>query len=216
VAGEACPLPDRIGVCRAIPVEEGQVDEVYYEGWPGDAEASCAALGGTWSAAVSLQAPYQYVRIVDLGDADGSVEGTPGVDIDGIELVRGGEVYFATRYEELAFGADPVDGLAANAGLAMGAPQGTCDPSSPDFVSLGGAGGALTVSFGDRQAFGPGDTVRVHECGDDSAESDVTERYEITLAPAVDSPAEEWVVCLVSGSGVSECKVPELGEEPEE
>lgn len=95
--------------------------------------------------------------------------------------------------------------------MAIGPPnneQGQCTADDSYYVSLGGLGGSLVVSFANLEAIEPGDMIKVYECGDG-----VEDAYQIHVGVGTSVNDPQWIVCGQYGS-VAECTVPELPDIP--
>lgn len=158
---------------------------------------------------------FLYVLIRDLEESRPNEYGTNGVEIDGVELIHAGTSNYADVVEYISFGSGETDFTDQNQVLGM--PEGTCENSDGNFVSLGGSGGTggnLIVSFetpsGDPQEIATGDQVVVHECGD------TVEEYSVFIGVETSPTAPYWQICGQSMIGVASCTVPELPMVPED
>ena len=149
--------------------------------------------------------PYFYVLVEDQStDPTGP---TAGADIFGLSLVRGAAETFVTQVHEVEFGlGDTSAAMDVNVALGVpGDPSTACDPAAPGFVSLGGEGGALVVSFGTLEEVRSGDVIRVYAC--DRA---VAEPYDVLVGTSTTVSSPEWFVCGTGLTGRADCTVPVL------
>ncbi len=161
-------------------------------------------------------APYRYVMIVDQEDpGTSSASSTAGADIDAVELVSGGSVSDATQIENCWFG-DGDNSAATNCSDALGAPDNGCSPDAPDFVSLGGSGGILVVSFGPDTEIFAGDVIIIYECGRDQNPGATDEHYDVWVGVSSGLDEPDYVQCMADGTGIAQCTVPTLPQVPVE
>jgi hypothetical protein len=159
---------------------------------------------------------YHYVLIQDLENPNtSSPTHTAGVDIDAVGLTKNGaaEIY-AAQVHECNFG--PGDNAhATNCNLALGAPQNGCSPTgTPDYVSLGGDGGYIIVSFTNLAEIDTGNTLRVYECGSQQNPGATAEHFDASVGVATTLNDPHWVACITNGTGIAECTVPNLPQVP--
>ena len=159
--------------------------------------------------------PYLYVEILDRAGEEEAASHTAGVDIVGVELVRAGIGTFADVVHHCSFGAED-NSAATNCTRALQRPvdgQGTCAatpaPDKADYVSLGGVGGTLVVSF-DTLRLRQGDALRVYECGREHRPGAPEELYDVRIGVSPDPDDPSWVPCITGGTGIIECTVPKL------
>ena len=156
---------------------------------------------------------YHYVLIEDR-TTDERPDQTGGADIAGVELVKSGSSFFASQVHWCEFGNfDNSD--AEDCNQALGAPasgQGECNPSAsvPDFVSLGGVGGQLIVSFGNLEEIVEGARIFVYECGRQQNPSAVDEPFDMRVGVATQPSDPNWLPCISNGTGIVDCTVPAL------
>lgn len=156
--------------------------------------------------------PYLYVWVEDAGLDPSEAVMTGGVDIEGVSVTpQGGSETFADQIHECVFGPDD-NSDATNCAQALGDPGAACDMETPDFVSLGGAGGYLIVSFTGIE-IQAGDTITVTECGAARNAIGVDERYDV-LVSTDSSISGSAVECVAGGAGVTSCTVPTLPDVP--
>ena len=160
---------------------------------------------------------YHYVMIEDLQTSDSpSAPMTAGVDIFGIQLEKDGTLFNASRIHTCEFG-DGDNSFARDCSKALGIPVPSCESPGTegavaDYVSLGGIGGRLIVSFGDFEEIAEGDLIRVYECGLNLDPETVVEFYTTSIGSSSDASSDSWISCLPEGTGETECPVPMLGE----
>lgn len=171
--------------------------------------------GGTDTDAKAIKSlPYTFVYVADL-TSDGR-NGVGGADIIGIELIQGGSSFYASQVHSCEFGALD-NSLAKNCNVAQGVP--TQDPQScptppvagqADFVSLGGTGGSLIVSFGLLKPIFTGDQIIVHACKRLTGD----ELYNVYVGPSAQPSDPQWVSVIASGEGTQQGVVPTLPAVP--
>jgi hypothetical protein len=149
--------------------------------------------------------PLRYVRIDDLTTLDNDSNGTAGADIHAIELDQGGRRTLAVQVDECTFGS--LDNATANdCNDALNSSGASCNPATPEFVSLGGEGGSVVVSFG--VDISPSATIRVYECGTTASPTSTPEHYSVSVGTTADPTSEDWFVCLARGTDITSCTVP--------
>jgi hypothetical protein len=180
-----------------------------------DADSSSVDLSEEDNAEAELN--FHYVMIEDLQnpDAPGSPL-TTGVDIFGIQLEKDGTLFNASRIHSCEFG-DGDNSFAQGCSNALGIPVPTCESAGTegaiaDYVSLGGIGGRLIVSFGDFEEIVEGNLIRVFECGTEQNPGELDEFYTTFIGASSDALSDSWTTCLLEGSGETECAVPVLTE----
>ncbi|MBN1946549.1 MAG: hypothetical protein JW797_12820 [Bradymonadales bacterium] len=155
---------------------------------------------------------YHYVLIQDMEDPEVSEDTrTAGVDIYGVQLVKMGVTYNATQVHACAFG-DGDNSRARDCNQVLGPPEGVCSAttSNPDYVSLGGLGGHIIVSFGSREEINTANEVRVYECGAAQNPTATAEYYDYFVGVSTDPQDANWVECVHGATGGSSCTVPVL------
>ncbi len=155
---------------------------------------------------------YYFVRVNDLST---NVGNNPGADIDAISLTkeRSGERIYVTRVEEYRpVNEADISGVSILPDNVLGAPTAfgtpfdpanagadkSCDLGDEHFVSLGGVGGYIIVSFGDAHIEN-GDTVTVYEIGNCNGKgvSDPVE-VQVSVSSNVDG---NWVTVFSGVEG---------------
>lgn len=151
----------------------------------------------------------RYVMVWDHESPEtSSPTATSGVDIDAIKLDTGDESFFANEVVDCSFGPGDVGELAGDCGNALGPPEGGCDPEAPDFVSLGGNGGVLIVSFGDGVEISSGNQITVFECGQHQNAEATAEVYDAHVGATTERSIRNWTTCIDHGMATSTCIVP--------
>ena len=177
------------------------------EGPGGSGGAGGAGTGGVGGSGGAAGLPYLYVLVQDHTTA--AEPGMDGLDVDAIEVVRGGQSYAATELLECAFGTG--DNAEANdCNQALGAAGGNCSAQPAEHVSLGGDGGYLLLGFSNLGAIEAGDHVIVHEC-------DATDDgpYDVFVGVGATVSDPNWVVCAQTATGTTDCVVPTLPVVPD-
>ncbi len=213
IAPFACNEDDVLGFCaEASPPNDDTWFLVYDGSFVGDAQQECVTTQSLkWTpgdGAVPL--PYLYIMVVDLENSStASATHTAGVDIDGIGLTVSGLPYFADNVESVVFGVG--DNAGAQDGTqVLSVPENSCDAGAPTFVSLGGDGGTLIVSFGEKTALNEGDVVTVYECGPQQTPGAIEEHYAIFVGVSPDPSADTWTTCTPDATGITSCTIPAL------
>ncbi len=145
---------------------------------------------------------YHYVLIEDLENPP-SAGGRAGADMDGVELINGSGSCYASTVHESGFGAGD-DGDAQDTNQALGAPEGTCDAAPATWVSLGGDGGYLVVSFTGLAEIRTGDTLRIHSC------DAVGGTYDAMVGVSNTPSDPNWVQVITDATGTASATVPTL------
>jgi hypothetical protein len=167
--------------------------------------SACGTAGDdattTTSTAIPTQGQaYTYVLVVD-NEVPAGPAGYEGADIDAIQLVTATGTFDAAQVVEVTFGVgDNIN--AADASSVLGAP-GSCSDDSPLYVSLGGEGGYLIVSFTGLQEVHAGDTIRVSECGTASD-------YSVYVGVATSQSDPNWFALVTNASSDTDALVPTL------
>ena len=159
---------------------------------------------------------YHYVMVEDLEDpGTSSPTHTAGVDIFGVQLIEGGRTHNASQVHEVRFGTGD-NSNATDANQVLGVPDDDCDPSAdtPSYVSLGGDGGYLIVSFGSLEEIVEGDDIVVHECGRAQNPGATDEHYDFFVGVATGASDPNWVTVCTRSTGVQTCRVPSLPQVP--
>lgn len=155
-------------------------------------------------------APYVYVLVQDLEERDRG-GGRAGADIVAVELRSGGASSYASQVHDCEFGGLD-NSLAQNCNVVQGVPlpdEQSClsdpTPAQVDFVSLGGVGGSMVVSFGLLKEIQQGDQLVVYAC-----DGVVSEHYNALVGTSSDPNDPNWRPCISNGTGISSCTVPVL------
>jgi len=136
-----------------------------------------------------------YIKILDTANPPKTTGGSPGADMDFIEVKRGGS---HLAYVESVY--------AANLSLKGGEQSTHTDPNAimgkqdGKFVALGGDGGFVVTNFG--VMLQSGDVLHIHEIG--KAESGVDEPWEALIGH---SPGGPWTT-VGRGAGPVNITIP--------
>ena len=203
------------------------------------ADADCATEGDTCNmTSYECETPvadpdFVYVAVVSTTDnaTDLDDTNTPGPDIDAIELVSGGESFFADFVEASNTGAGGnedgnVNGAVASildANDAIPTDGGDCDlAEGQGFWSAGDADGFAVITFTGSRALADGDSITVWELDDAACDNVGTVRhdgYEVyvgttdvvvdDIAASTDIGGDNWLSLGASGAngGVSDFSV---------
>jgi hypothetical protein len=154
---------------------------------------------------------YRFLLIEDL--TQGVTGPYPGVDLDAVTLTKaeGGDFY-VTGVDDAEL-ADGATNEANNLSAIMGAPDDNCEANSERFVSLGGEGGYIVVSFGtdiEDVHFEEGDTLTIHEIGGTACDGQYDDDpYRASIQVSV-MDAQGMFVELGEGDGEATLSVPAL------
>ncbi len=165
-----------------------------------------------WDMQTDHDLNYYFVRVNDLSTNAGV---NPGADIDAIQITKAktGERAFVSRVEEYVPVNDAdISDVSILPDNILGAPTAfgtpfdpaeagsdkTCSLDDEHFVSLGGVGGYIIVSFGDAHVEN-GDAVTVYEIGNCNGEgvSDPVE-VQVSVSSNVDG---EWITVFSATEG---------------
>ncbi|MEO1272910.1 MAG: hypothetical protein AAFX99_32885 [Myxococcota bacterium] len=141
---------------------------------------------------------YGFVLIEDLGPSDPGGD-APGADIDAVSVTVDGFESFANSIEDFSLGRTNFDFT-----QALGAPDSGC--AADNFVSLGGQGGYLIVSFG--AVFGAGERITVYELGPTMCPNQpgwVDDAYAVSISASF---GPEFVEIGTGGPGINTFRVP--------
>jgi len=216
VLGETgCDTSGLLGACATTsPPPTNQEALYFYAPFAEPATYCSETLGQVWTEGSELTGPtgpFIYVRIVDAGEPGAaSASGTAGADIDGLQLSQDGRILYATAVQSMQQGSGEVSEAASVSDAVFGAPQNDCSPQAPTFLSLGGEGGEVVVSFGSLQPLSEGDLLTVFECGKDQQATSTDDLYDVWVGTEADPNSGTWSRCVTAGTGIESCLVPPL------
>lgn len=177
--------------------------------------------GGGGAAPVTSSGGYTIVRVVDRMNPPAPSAATAGVDIVGIALcdrARTSCIWADTVAHCGIQNPSQLDPAAASCAQATGTPTGadqlgTCDLASPDFVSLGGIGGSLSVQFeGGARQLVPGEIIRIVACDRHHSSTWPASEYDVVLDIVAEpvSRASRPIRGISGAAGIIELTVPML------
>ncbi|MEO1272742.1 MAG: hypothetical protein AAFX99_32035, partial [Myxococcota bacterium] len=158
--------------------------------------------GGTGSTSNRPGTSYSFVLVEDQSSSNPGGD-TPGADIDAISVSFSstGVEAFAVSVEDSSLGG----GTNLDITQAIGAPDSGCEPRN--FVSLGGSGGYIMVSFG--QTSGSGDSITVYELGPTTCPNQpqwIDEDYDVSVS--VSTNLSDFSEIGRGGAGVNTLRIP--------
>ena len=189
---------------------EGEDNDVEQTG-PADTYSAPDAVADTNVVYLS----YRYARIDDLSDDER--EGTPGAEIDAVELrgANGSPKGYAVNVfdyvpvnEDINEHMDPTE--------ALGPPNPECRDDQ-GFVALGGIGGHLIIDFGEH-IIEEGDVIVVYEVGGcrvDDGPVLIEDPFGVWISPDANNDTL-WVTLGAFDGGVSSVQIGSLPQVPAE
>ncbi|MEO1270384.1 MAG: hypothetical protein AAFX99_20045, partial [Myxococcota bacterium] len=154
---------------------------------------------GTTGTSNGPNTTFNFVLVEDMSPNSGGE--SPAADIDSISTTIQGIETFATSVEDFSLGG----GSNLDTNQALGAPDSGC--TATNFVSIGGVGGYLLVSFG--RSFSSGDAVTVYELGPTTCPNQtnwIDEDYRILIS--ISSNLSDFIEIGQGGAGVNTVVIP--------
>lgn len=156
-------------------------------------------LDGGPSPDAAVYQTYHYVLVRDQEST-----GTAGTELDAVELISGGQTFYADSYYDFIEGAGKQHiSTTQDPNVALGPPGSDAD-GGVSTVFLGGTGGSIAVSFGGKRELAEGDQVRVYTADGGPG------RFGIYVGVEPKENSQYWVTCTPSATVIPECPVPPL------
>ncbi len=166
--------------------------------------------GGPCNQKTDPDCVYRFVMIRDTVPPAGFTgTQTEGVDIYGVQLFHTllANPTDAQQVHDCQFGSGD-NSAATDCEYVVATHESACsgDEGAADYVSLGGEGGYVIVSFGG-EVMSTDDIIRVYECETGTNGDNIEETYEVWTGVSTDPEDPSWLLCGDKMTGTEDCDV---------